>query len=182
MVCYCHHQGDNGMNRRTLKHDREDLIRQARAVIGADSGSKFTYRVTIVLFYLSGKMSLAEMSEVGISRRTVSSWVRKADEEGIESLRARPQTGRPCKLSAEQGKDVRAAVLGDPSAFGYCVWDGNSVSDMLSKAPYGITLGVRQCQRLMHRLGLSLRRPQPYPSKGERNEADREAFKKKFQT
>ena len=170
------------MNRRTLKRGREELIREARAVVGADSDSKFTYRVTMVLFYLSGKMSMSDMAEVGISRRTVSSWVRKADEEGVDALRAKPQTGRPCRLSAEQKSAVRAAVLGDPSVNGYCVWDGNSVSDMLGKAPYGIILGVRQCQRLMHSLGLSLRRPQPYPAKGERNDAARETFKKKLRT
>ena len=87
------------MNRRTLKHDREDIIRQARAVIAADSGSKFTYMATVMLFYLSGKMSLSELSEVGVSERMASAWLKKAGKNGIEALRDALRAGNPSRRS-----------------------------------------------------------------------------------
>ena len=46
------------------------------------------------------------------------------------------------------------------------------------KSQYHIDLCIRQCQRLFHELGFSQIRPQTYPSLGEPNEEEREAYKK----
>ena len=46
------------------------------------------------------------------------------------------------------------------------------------KSQYHIDLCIRQCQRLFHELGFSQIRPQTYPSSGEPNEEEREAYKK----
>ncbi|WP_258188323.1 helix-turn-helix domain-containing protein [Candidatus Hakubella thermalkaliphila] len=55
------------------------------------------------------------------------------------------------------------------------LWDGVLLSHHLQKH-YGISLGVRQCQRLFHQLGFTLQRP-----RRQAHEADplqQEAFKK----
>ena len=57
------------------------------------------------------------------------------------------------------------------------MWDGPNLYDYIKKK-YDINLSVRQCQRLFHKLGFSLVRPQTYPSKNENNKEERETFKK----
>jgi len=40
------------------------------------------------------------------------------------------------------------------------LWDGKTLSAFISKE-YTIQLGVRQCQRLFHKLGFRYRKPRP---------------------
>ena len=66
----------------------------------------------------------------------------------------------------------------DPNLYGYHIWDGVSLSDFINKK-YNVELGVRQCQRLLHKMGFSLIRPQPFPSKGNEDSYERKEFKEK---
>ena len=104
-------------------------------------------------------------------------WVKIADEDGFEQLRAVKQEGRPRRLNANQTAEIKDTLNRDPSDYGYKVWDGPSLSSYI-KGTYDIDLGVRQCQRLFHELGFSLIRPQTYPSIGEQNQEERDGFKK----
>jgi transposase len=77
-------------------------------------------------------------------------------------MREGERPGRPATLDAKHwaalGRDLRR----DPGAFGLTghLWDGNLLSAHLRQR-YGITLGVRQCQRIFGRLGFRLRKPRP---------------------
>ena len=62
--------------------------------------------------------------------------------------------------------------------YGFNVWDGPSLSAYIVKT-YSVKLCVRQCQRIFHKLGFSLVRPQTFPNKGEKNEEERNEYKKK---
>ncbi|MHB8278290.1 MAG: winged helix-turn-helix domain-containing protein, partial [Candidatus Humimicrobiaceae bacterium] len=77
----------------------------------------------------------------------------------------------------EQKELIKKDIHKGPQAFGYSqgFWDGPLLSHHI-KALYGVTLGVRQCQRFFHKTGYTLQRPQTKPS-GSTVEA-REAFKK----
>ncbi len=92
-------------------------------------------------------------------------------------MRGKAKTGRTAKLSKEQKEEIKNALINPPKESGYYKWDGISLSDCI-KNQYDIDLCVRQCQRLFHKLGFSKIRPQTYPSLGESNEEEREAFKK----
>lgn len=50
----------------------------------------------------------------------------------------------------------------DPEAFGHAghLWDGKLLSAHL-RLRYGVTLGVRQCQRIFAQMGFRLRKPRP---------------------
>lgn len=73
------------------------------------------------------------------------------------------QKGQPATLSDPPLAEIKQAVSNDPEKYGYHVWDGPALSDYI-KATYNIEYGIRACQKLFHRLGFSLLRPQTYPS------------------
>ena len=75
----------------------------------------FYFRVFSVNFVLSG-MSAANVAEIaGVSRSTVSDWVKTVDEKGFEALRSVKPSGRPTKLTAEQRSEIDIVVQREPS-------------------------------------------------------------------
>ena len=166
------------MNTRTFIHNPEELLKEGTRIINSSSDAKYILRVAMVNFMLARTATAEELSSLsGIPRRTLTSWVQKVDEGGFESLKATKQPGRAPRLSEEQLAEIKVALSLDPEESGYRVWDGTTLSDYI-KEQSEVDLGVRQCQRLFHALGLSKIRPQKYPSLNERNDDERESFKK----
>ncbi len=126
-------------------------------------------------------LSVMSASQVGISagvsRATVSGWVKTADEKGFEALHTKERSGRPSKLNSAQLAEIDVALQSNPAEYGFKVWDGPSLSEHI-KSKYGIEISVRSCQRIFHQLNFSRIRPQPYPSKDYENTEERNAFKK----
>ena len=165
------------MNNRKYHTDPEELLRQGKEIMSSSDDSKFYFRVFSVNMVLSG-LPVSQISKfAGVSRMTVSSWVKFADEKGFDALKLKGHKGRPPKLTGGQLKEIRQTLESEPQKYGYHVWDGPSLSDYIS-SKYNITLSVRQCQRLFHSLGFSLIRPQLYPSKGYEDTDARIALKK----
>ena len=166
------------MNTRKFIHNPKDLLEQGKAIIAAKNEHKYAFRVTMVNLLLAGNMTVSQLSELTqVPVRTLSTWIKKVDEEGFESLKAKKQSGRPSKLSENEMADIKDAISKSPEDYGYRVWDGPSLSDFILKT-YHIKMGVRQCQRLFHKLGFSLIRAQTFPSLNENNEEERDDFKK----
>ena len=166
------------MNIRKFKTDKEALLAEGQRIVKSSDDARYIRKVTIVNLVLSGA-NISKLSECcGETSRTLSSWVKSADEKGFESLRPVKQTGRPPKLTDIQKEEIKVAISEDPENYGYTVWDGPSLSAHIMNQ-YGVSLGVRQCQRLFRELGFSLIRPQTFPAKNEEKTAEREEFKKK---
>ena len=166
------------MRKHKFVNNPEVLLKQGQKIVSASNESKYIYRVTLVNLILAGKMTSAELSTLsGVADRTLRTWVKIADEQGFEQLRAVKQEGRPTRLNAVQTAELKDVLTKSPSNYGYKVWDGPSLSSYIKKT-YQIELKVGQCQRLFHKLGFSLIRPQTYPSLGEQNKEEREDFKK----
>lgn len=166
------------MNKRNFIHKPSELLKIGKEIVKQSKDEKYIRKVTLVNLMLERKMAAEKISELsGITRRTLSRWVKIADEEGFEALKAK--TGRSAKLSKEQKEEIKNALINPPKESGYYKWDGISLSDYI-KNQYDIDLCVRQCQRLFHELGFSKIRPQTYPSLGESNEEERETFKKNY--
>jgi transposase len=70
--------------------------------------------------------------------------------------------GRPSRLSEDQVKKIDLVLRGSPSEYGLTgnLWDGKTLSAFIEEQ-WGISLGVRQCQRLFRQLGFRLRKPRP---------------------
>jgi len=103
------------------------------------------------------------------SPRSLSNWVHRVNESGIiDVLRDKPRTGRLPRLNDKQLEHLKEILQEHPSEVGVNanIWDGKSLSYYIDKK-YSITLQVRQCQRLFHMLGFSLKRARPIVAKGD---------------
>lgn len=166
------------MNTRTFIHDPKALLEEGEKIIDSSDEPQYIFRVTLVNFMLARTVTAEKISEFsGVPRRTLTSWVQKVDENGFEALKSVKRPGRTPRLSKEQMAEIKIAISASPEESGYRIWDGITLSDFI-KERYNIDLGVRQCQRIFNMLGFSKIRPQKYPSLDERNNEEREAFKK----
>ena len=164
-------------NNRKYKTDPELLLAQGKAIVAAGEATRYQHKVEMVNLVLGGLSPSFLSDHCQDSKNAITGWVKTADECGFEALRDRKSTGRPPKLSAAQVAEIDKLLGEEPSGYGYRVWDGPSVSDLIEKR-YGIAYSVRSCQVMFKRLGYSRVRPQPFPSKGHEDCEAREAFKK----
>lgn len=165
------------MNKRKYINDPASLLEKGKDIMLGHDDTRFYFKVYSVNFVLNG-MSAANVAEIaGVSRSTVSDWVKAVDEKGFEALKSVKPSGRPSKLTSKQKSEIDIILQREPSEFGYKVWDGSTLSAYIKKT-YEIELGVRQCQRLFHELGYSKIRPQVFPSKGYEDTEARNEFKK----
>ena len=166
------------MPARKYKTDRSQLLSEGLEIVHSTTDDKYRHKVEMVNLVLGGLTPSCLSSYCGDSKRTITLWVKIADEQGFEALKPKKPTGRPPRLTNEQKAEIRAILEEDnPKKYGQNVWDGPSLSSLIEKT-YAIKLSVRQCQRLLHSLGFSLVRPQTFPSKGEQNEQERMDYKK----
>ena len=164
---------------RTKKYinDPKAMLAEGQKLVKVNSDIKFAYRVSMVNLILSGMSAKELAAHCGDGETTLMSWVTKVDHYGWDSLRAKKQPGKPCKLDAEQIEKIKAAVLNDPGEYGFNVWDGPSLSKYI-KDTFDVNLGVRACQKLFHKMGFSLIRPQTYPALENPDKEAPEEFKK----
>ncbi|HEY0088910.1 MAG TPA: winged helix-turn-helix domain-containing protein [Candidatus Lokiarchaeia archaeon] len=94
------------------------------------------------------------------SRATIVNWVNAFNEGGLEAIVPNLPPGRSKRLSELQLEQLKEDVLKNPREIGYefSNWEGKSVSHHIKKE-FAISLGVRQCQYLLHDLGFTLQRP-----------------------
>ena len=166
------------MPARKYKTCPAQLLAEGQQIVHTTTDAKYRHKVEMVNLMLGGLTPSYLSSYCGNSKRTVTLWVKIADEQGFEALKPKKATGRPAKLTKEQMAEIRTVLEeDDPQKCGYNVWDGPSLSAYIEDT-YAVKLSIRQCQRLFHSLGFSLVRPQTFPSKGEHNEAERTEYKK----
>lgn len=142
------------MNSRKFNTNPQELLEEGKKIMTASDESKFYFRVFAVNMVLSGFTAGSIGNMAGVTRQAVSGWVKTVDEQGFEALRPQKHTGRPSKLLPEQLTAIDTVLQSDPSKYGFKVWDGPSLSAYI-KTSSGIEVGVRQCQRLLHKLGFS---------------------------
>ena len=170
------------MPARKYKTNPVQLLAAGQQIIHTTSDAKYRHKVEMVNLVLSGLTPSYLSTYCGNSKRTITLWVKIADEQGFEALKPKKPTGKPPKLTKEQMAEIRTVLEADDSKkYGHNVWDGLSLSAYIEET-YAVKLCVRQCQRLFHSLGFSLVRPQTFPSKGEHNEAERMEYKKAQRT
>lgn len=74
------------MNSRKYVNDPASLLKEGKEIMLEHDDTRFYFRVFSVNFVLNG-MSAANVAEIaGVSRSTVSDWVKTVDEKGFEAL------------------------------------------------------------------------------------------------
>jgi transposase len=99
----------------------------------------------------------------GFNRTTIYKWLTAftRSAEGMESLRSRPATGRPPRLTAEEEQQVFRWVNGrDPRQYGldFGLWTRSIVAELI-RTKMGHDLGLTAVGRLLAKLGLTPQKP-----------------------
>jgi transposase len=113
------------------------------------------------LFLMHEFMNCTTVAElIKKSRKTIQTWVKIFNEDGLKAITPNLPPGRPSRLNEEQKESLKADVLTHPRELGYDFsnWEGKSVAHHI-KQKFGVELSVRQVQRLLHEIGFTLQRP-----------------------
>ena len=143
----------------TLSHPtvtRDILLRKADETPGAWIG----IRIAGLLLILSGWKSTQVAELFGLTRWAVVKWIQKANSDGVEMVTDRARSGRPSHFDEDLLNKLDEALSKSPQDFGIprAKWDGVVFVEYLKKA-YHVEIHVRHAQRLIRKMGYSLRRP-----------------------
>lgn len=135
---------------------RDSLLRMAEEIPGARIG----LRIAGYLLVLSGWRSSQVADLFGLTRCGVVKWIRKANQMGLEAVRDRPRSGRPGQIDEGLMQELDQVLSRSPKEVGMARarWDGVVVVEYLNRV-HRIKIHVRHAQRLIRKLGYSLRRP-----------------------
>ena len=134
-------------------------------------------RFRAVVLAREGKTAPQIAESLGCGRRPAQEWVRRYNLGGAAALAERRHTGRPPRLSAEQGERLGLRIDAGPTpADGTCAFHGEDVRRILGQE-FGVALKLSAVYDLLHRLGYS--RLCPRPRHPDADPAAREAFKKR---
>lgn len=130
--------------------------------IARSDESRYDHRLHGILLICAG-FSASKVAELfNRSARTIQYWAHRFEKHGFDGLRDMDKPGRPSAITENIRSVVDKDLRKQPRELGYSqnFWDGRLLSHHL-KRKKGIHLGVRQCQRLFHKLGFRRRKPRP---------------------
>src|SRR3954449_4082462 len=111
--------------RQALEHLASSRTAQAR----------FVERAQLLLAVAEGRRPSQVAKDLGLSRPTVYTRIRRFNERGLHGLEDRPRSGRPHTYTAEQRAEVIAAALSDPKGLGlpFGCWTLDRLRDYLNE-------------------------------------------------
>lgn len=97
---------------------------------------------------------------LGVSAGAVSQWLKRAREDGVEALRARPVPGAPKRLREAERAQLPALLAQGAEAFGFRgdVWTCRRVARVI-KREFGVSYSARQVGRILAALGWTRQKP-----------------------
>ena len=98
---------------------------------------------------------------LGVTKKAVYKWLRRAQREGLRSLRATKASGRPCVLTPDQVRQLKSTLRKPATQAGYAtdLWSGPRVRHWL-KHHLNIEYHPKHMPRFLHRIGLRLKFPE----------------------
>jgi transposase len=97
---------------------------------------------------------------LGVTEGAVSQWLKKAREQGVETLRHHPAPGATPKLTTEQQAQLPAELSKGAEAFGFRgqVWTTERVAQMILQV-FGVRYHPAHCSRLLRAIKYSQQKP-----------------------
>lgn len=112
---------------------------------------RFVHRLHAMLLLSLGR-SCGEVARwFGDDPRSIERWLHAYEAHGLDGLYDHRGGGRPAVLSDLQMQALCSDLAAGPAAAGYgqARWSGKLLALHLERR-YGVALGLRQCQRLLH--------------------------------
>jgi len=154
------------MRRLSIKKPKE-VRRKIKEYFTSSPDLRFAHKLNGILMLLEDiHTNCSAIARIyGSSPQTIAKWVHKLNQgEGanIEALRDQIKPGRNTRLSKNQLLIIKDVIIKSPSYYkiNSSKWDGNTLSEYLTQQ-FGITLQIRQCQRILQRIGAANKRGRP---------------------
>jgi transposase len=108
----------------------------------------------------------------GVNEDSVSRWVKRFNERGIDGITEGPRSGRPPKIKPEQSREYRELIL-HPEYVDETHWTGRKFHGYLTEHCQ-LEAGYSTLMRWIHEEGFRLKVPRPWPDG--QDEEKRKAF------
>jgi transposase len=135
-------------------------------------------RLRAVDLLRDGKSNTEVARLVGVNLSSVKRWKRAAAEGGSEALAAKPNRGRPPRLTPEQKQELAQIVRAGPLAAGFRtnLWTCRRVAQVIRQR-FGVEYHRDHVGRVLHALGFTQQKPQRRAT--QRDEAAIEHWRKR---
>jgi transposase len=141
--------------------DADSMILAIQDEIRRTEESRYDHRLHAILLVAQGNSCGRVAQMLGDAPRTVEYWVKRFEEFGFSGIMDGERPGRPSRLDKNHISIIGDALRRSPDDFGFSgQWDGKTLS-LFIQQKWGVSLGVRQCQRLFRDMGFRFRKPRP---------------------
>jgi transposase len=151
-----------------LTRDEREMLTQERDLARKNKIQEVDLKVTCILLAADGipQRDISEM--LGVSLRTLESWIEKFRSSGLRSLIKGPYPGKKSRLTGEDKEELARIVTEGPEKAGLDtgVWTARIVVALI-KNSYGVSYCVSQIHRILHWLNMSVQVPDRRSSKAD---------------
>jgi transposase len=135
---------------------------ELRALARRERDGRVSARLLALANALDGMSRDEAAQAAGMDRQTLRDWVHRYNAEGIEGLRDRPRSGRPCALDEGQQAALKAIILKGPrlERDGCVAWRARDLCDVALRR-FGVRYAENGMLRLLKSLDLSWQKARP---------------------
>ena len=166
------------MGRRATKPNAENCSEAELKIAARAAPTQGGYaRMMAIRALILGTPQSQAAELFGVSGRTLSNWVRRFNEQGIDGLLDRPGSGRPRKIPQDRSSELRGLVA-HPESVGETHWTARKFHGYLSQA-LQVEVGYSTVVRWLHEQDFRLKVPRSWPQG--QDESLRQAFVEQVQ-
>jgi transposase len=135
---------------------------ELRALARRERDGRVSARLLALANALDGMSRDEAARAAGMDRQTLRDWVHRYNAEGVEGLRDRPRSGRPCALDEGRQATLKALVLRGPKLErdGCVAWRARDLCRLVEDR-FGVRYGETGMLRLLKSLALSWQKARP---------------------
>jgi transposase len=152
-------------------------LAELETAAGASVSRRSHVRMMAIKALLLGIMHDQVAALYGITRRTLSRWVERFNESGIDGLIEGRHPGRPGKITSERSAEYEELIR-HPELANEHHWTGKKFHGYLTKK-LDMEIGYRTVVRWLHDKGFRLKVPRSWPNG--QDEEKRKAFMEELQ-